>query len=808
MEDDYIQQARVSPHWLSEGSAFWYRQNLPADRFAFIYVDAIEKQRRPAFDHNKLAKALQEKTNQKDGELDAFKLPFTWIDLEDESSSIRFLYEGRKWRFDTEANLSEWEGALNLPTTPFISKERASVHSNHSVTITFVNNSKADLKKYWIDWEGKPVLYGGIGSGLSNTQRTYAGHVWKFVDESETVKAIYATPEEIVSSVVIDENTMDELGPQNSEDGVEEKGDKKTSPESGLSEKDSPHLFVRDFDLWCRNEDKEEVRLSGNGAEGNQYDDSNIWMSPDKKFCVAWQFIPEEEHKVHLRDSVPKDRLEPKAKSIRYLKAGDRVRVDRPRLFNLDTKEEVVTDAGLFQNPYELRNIGWRRDSSEYRFIYNERGHQRLRVIGINSDGFIRALVEESSDTFIDYSTKLNRRLIKDTDELIWASERDGFNHLYLFDLQSGKLKSQMTTGKWNVKEFVRFDEEARVVWFSACGVVPGQDPYYTHLARVNFDGTGFKVLTDGDGTHHWTISPGHRYFFDTWSRVDSPPRTTLRSMETGELVVHLEGDEGDSHRLETDGWVAPERFNCPGRDGEESIYGIIVRPPDFDPKKKYPILESVYAGPHGFHVPKEFSALRSRRQWAEQGYVVVQIDGMGTNWRSKKFQDVSWKNLKDAGFPDRIAWIKAAAESRPWMDANRVGIFGGSAGGQNAVGALLFHGDFYKAAVADCGCHDNRMDKIWWSEQWMGYPVDKAYEDSSNVVHASKLTGALLLIVAEMDDNVDPASTLQLVKALNDADKDFEFLYMPGAYHCSGRTKYALRRQEKFFRQHLQASQ
>ncbi|KAK1473957.1 hypothetical protein CCUS01_05547 [Colletotrichum cuscutae] len=430
MEDDYIQQARVSPHWVFEGNTFWYRQNLPAGKFVFIYVDAIEKQRRPAFDHDKLAKALQEGTDQKDGEIDAFKLPFTWIDLEAESSSLRFLYEGKKWRFDTEANLSEWEGALNLPTTPFISKERASVHSNHSVTITFVNNSKADLKKYWIDWEGKPVLYGGIGSGFSNTQRTYAGHVWKFVDESENVKAIYATPEEIVSSVIIDENTMDEIGPRDSEDGVKERDGEETSPKSDLSEKGSPRLFVRGFELWCRNADKEEVRLSDNGAEDNQYDDSDIWISSDKKFCVAWQFVPEEEHKVHLRDSVPKDQLEPKPKSIRYLKAGDRVRVDRPRLFNLETKKEVVTDATLFQSPYELRNIGWSRDSSEYRFIYNERGHQRLRVIGINSDGFVRALVEESSGTFIDYSTKLNRRLIKDTDELIWASERDGFNHL------------------------------------------------------------------------------------------------------------------------------------------------------------------------------------------------------------------------------------------------------------------------------------------------------------------------------------------------------------------------------------------
>ncbi|KAK1674244.1 Alpha/Beta hydrolase protein [Colletotrichum godetiae] len=804
MEDDYIQQARVSPHWITEANTFWYRQNLPFGRFAFIHVDAVEKRRRSAFDHHKLARALEEKTNLKDGVIDAFKLPFTWIDLETESLSVRFMYEGKKWQFDnTEENLSEWEGTLNLPKTPFLSKEHPSVHSNHSVRITFVNNSKADLKIYWIDWQGNPVLYGGVGSGLSSTQRTYAGHVWKFVDESEIVRAIYDTPEEVASSVVIDENTMEELSPLGSEDKDKEGNGNRKPPDS--CEKNSSRLFVRAFDLWHQNDDQDEVRLSDNGADDNRYDDSNIWISPDKKFCIAWQFVPEEEHKVHLRDSVPNDQLEPKVKSIRYLKAGDRVRIDRPRLFNLGSKKEIATDVTLFQTPYELRNIGWSYDSSEYRFIYNERGHQRLRVIGVNTDGVVRSLVEESSDTFIDYSTKLNRRVIKDTDEFIWASERDGFNHLYLFDLQAGKLKNQMTTGKWNVKEFVHFDEEARVVWFSACGVFPGQDPYHTHLARINFDGTGFKVLTDGDGTHNWTISLGHKYFFDTWSRVDSPPRTALRSMENGALVVHLEGSEEDSHRLKSEGWVAPERFNCPGRDGEESIYGIIVRPPDFDPKKKYPILESVYAGPHGFHVPKEFSPLRSRRQWAELGYVVVQIDGMGTNWRSKKFQDVSWKNLKDAGFPDRIAWMKAAAETRPWMDINRVGIFGGSAGGQNAVGALLFHGDFYRAAVADCGCHDNRMDKIWWSEQWMGYPVDKAYEDSSNVVHASKLTGALMLIVAEMDDNVDPASTLQLVNALNDADKDFEFLYMPGAYHCSGRTKYALRRQERFFRQHLQ---
>jgi dipeptidyl aminopeptidase/acylaminoacyl peptidase len=228
-------------------------------------------------------------------------------------------------------------------------------------------------------------------------------------------------------------------------------------------------------------------------------------------------------------------------------------------------------------------------------------------------------------------------------------------------------------------------------------------------------------------------------------------------------------------------------------------IHGFLIKPTQFDSAQSYPVIENIYAGPHGFHVPKKFGLQISQRRLAELGFIIAKIDGMGTNWRSKKFHDHCWQNLADAGFPDRIAWLKAAAQKYSWLDLSRVGIYGGSAGGQNALSALLHHGEFYKTAVSDCGCHDNRMDKIWWNEAWMG-KMGPHYEQSSNVFHAHKLQGDLMLTVGELDKNVDPASTLQVVDALVRAGKDFEFFMIPGAGHGVGEGKYLFRKRIDFF--------
>ncbi len=251
-------------------------------------------------------------------------------------------------------------------------------------------------------------------------------------------------------------------------------------------------------------------------------------------------------------------------------------------------------------------------------------------------------------------------------------------------------------------------------------------------------------------------------------------------------------------------GWRCPEPFVAKGRDGVTDIYGIIYRPTNFDPAKKYPVIENIYAGPQDSFVPKAFERLNDKMRLAELGFIVVQIDGMGTSNRSKAFHDVCWHNLGDAGFPDRILWMKAAAAKEPAMDLTRVGIYGGSAGGQNALRGLEAHGDFYKVGIADCGCHDNRMDKIWWNELWMGWPIGPWYAEQSNVTNAKDMNGKLLLIVGELDTNVDPASTMQVVNALIKADKDFELLVVPGSNHGASENPYGKRRRMDFFVRNL----
>ena len=279
------------------------------------------------------------------------------------------------------------------------------------------------------------------------------------------------------------------------------------------------------------------------------------------------------------------------------------------------------------------------------------------------------------------------------------------------------------------------------------------------------------------------------------------PPQTELRRVSDGKLVCKLE--QADISELIEQGWKAPEVFVAKGRDGTTDIWGIICRPADLDPTKKYPILEDIYAGPQDSFTPKSFSTSNRYSAYNNLGFIVVKLDGMGTANRSKAFHDVCWHNLKDGGFLDRIPWIKAAAAKYPYMDIDRVGVYGTSAGGQNAAGAVLFHPEFYKVAVANCGCHDNRMDKSSWNEQWMGYPVGPQYSECSNIDNAWRLQGRLFLIVGEMDTNVPPESTMRFVDALIKADKDFDMLVVPGADHGAA-SPVTTRKTQDFFIRYL----
>ena len=552
--------------------------------------------------------------------------------------------------------------------------------------------------------------------------------------------------------------------------------------------------YVKDNNLYLsplwdekeKDKPKEEIALTMDGTANLRYDGWSIIWSPDSRKLATVKVRDVQERRIPLIESSPSSQKQPILQWRDYAKPGDVLPVYLPVLFDVEARKQMALNVTPYENQFYLNLTGWREDSRAFTFEFNQRGHQRYVIGEVSAaDGSIRHLVDEQTKTFIYYYNNY-RYDLDDGKELLWISERDGWRHLYLIDGTSGQVKRQVTKGEWVLRQVDYVDETNRVVYFTASGFNKGEDPYNLHYCRINLDGTGFTDMTPENGNHRVTFSADRSYFTDVYSRPDLPPVSQLKRTSDASVVAGLQ--RCDVSVLQAEGWQMPEVFCAKGRDGQTDIWGNIYRPMHFDASKSYPVVEFIYAGPHDSHVDKDFKpAHHLVSKLVELGFIVVSIDGMGTSNRSKAFHDVCWKNLKDAGFPDRIAWMKAAGAKYKYMDLNRVGIYGWSAGGQNAMAALLFHNDFYKVAVALCGCHDNRMDKIWWNEQWMGYPIDASYSTSSNVDNAYRLKGKLFLINGELDDNVDPASTLQVVSALMKANKNFEQLYLPGKTHSLG---------------------
>jgi dienelactone hydrolase len=553
--------------------------------------------------------------------------------------------------------------------------------------------------------------------------------------------------------------------------------------------------FIRNFNVFVKPVgDQPAFALSYDGSEGNYYTLRTLAWSPDSKKLAAYHTRPGYDREVSYIESSPSDQVQPKHTTISYRKPGDALDIAWPVLFDLASRKQIEIEHTLFPNPYALSPPVWWKDSRAFTFEYNQRGHQAYTVIEVDANsGKTRPLIAEETKTFFYYNNlgpglsggRKYRHDVNDGKEIIWASERDGWEHLYLYDGVTGRVKNQITKGNWLVRNVNFVDDQKRQIWFEAGGMNSRQDPYFTQSYRINFDGTGLTKLTDADGTHTVTFSHDRQYYVDTWQRVDLPPVAQLRRSADQKVIMDL--DKGDASALLAAGFQFPEVFVAKGRDGKTDIWGVIIRPMNLDPAKKYPVIENIYAGPQGSFVPKTFSAVSADQALAELGFIVVHIDGMGTSNRSKAFHDVAFKNLGDAGFPDRILWHKAAAAKYSYYDISRVGIFGTSAGGQNSLGGVLFHPEFYKVVVTNSGCHDNRMDKIWWNEQWMGWPLGPQYAESSNVDNAYRLEGKALIIVGEMDSNVDPASSLQVVNALVKAHKHFDMLYIPGQNHGVG---------------------
>lgn len=560
--------------------------------------------------------------------------------------------------------------------------------------------------------------------------------------------------------------------------------------------------FIKNDNVYVREvATGKEKQLSQDGTLSNYYS-SYIQWSPDSKSVVSCRIRPVEKRYVYYVESSPADQAQPKLHKQEYAKPGDELRFKVPCIFEVESGRRLIPSTELFSHQYELSGPMWNADSKAITFEYNERGHKVYRVLEMSAvDGSVRTLIEEKEEKYVNYP-RIYRNYLSDGKRIIWSSERDNYNHLYLYDRATGKPLNQITKGEWYVRGVQHVDEANEVIYFSANGMKKGEDPYLIHYYKINFDGSNLVELTPEEGMHQCWYSSDYKYLVDVYSKVDQAPIAVLRDAKNGKIRMRL--DKADISALLANGWKAPEVFSAKGRDGKTDMWGVIYRPSNFDPSKKYPVIEYIYSGPGDQYVPKTFS---SYNWWmtslAELGFIVVQVDGMTTSFRSKEFEEVCYKNLKDAGLPDHIAWIKAAAQKYPYMDIDRVGIFGCSAGGQESTGAVLFHPEFYKAAYSACGCHDNRMDKIWWNELWMGYPVDESYSACSNVDNAHLLNRPLMLVVGELDDNVDPASTMQVANALIKANKDFELVVIPGAHHTMGED-FGEHKRYDFFVRHL----
>lgn len=560
--------------------------------------------------------------------------------------------------------------------------------------------------------------------------------------------------------------------------------------------------FIKNDNVYVREvATGKEKQLSQDGTLSNYYS-SYIQWSPDSKSVVSCRIRPVEKRYVYYVESSPADQAQPKLHKQEYAKPGDELRFKVPCIFEVESGRRLIPSTELFSHQYELSGPMWNADSKAITFEYNERGHKVYRVLEMSAvDGSVRTLIEEKEEKYVNYP-RIYRNYLSDGKRIIWSSERDNYNHLYLYDRATGKPLNQITKGEWYVRGVQHVDEANEVIYFSANGMKKGEDPYLIHYYKINFDGSNLVELTPEEGMHQCWYSSDYKYLVDVYSKVDQAPIAVLRDAKNGKIRMQL--DKADISALLANGWKAPEVFSAKGRDGKTDMWGVIYRPSNFDPSKKYPVIEYIYSGPGDQYVPKTFS---SYNWWmtslAELGFIVVQVDGMTTSFRSKEFEEVCYKNLKDAGLPDHIAWIKAAAQKYPYMDIDRVGIFGCSAGGQESTGAVLFHPEFYKAAYSACGCHDNRMDKIWWNELWMGYPVDESYSACSNVDNAYLLSRPLMLVVGELDDNVDPASTMQVANALIKANKDFELVVIPGAHHTMGED-FGEHKRYDFFVRHL----
>ena len=581
-------------------------------------------------------------------------------------------------------------------------------------------------------------------------------------------------------------------------------------------------VSVKNYNLFLTNtESGEEKALTTDGIEKYEYatpvswyrmldlskeekydPEINIQWSPDSKKFVTFKIDRRKIGELYLYQSLPDSGMRAKVWSYERALPGEEAHTYEFYVFDVEKGTQTKLDLPPFESYLSSIWPKWLNDSKEFYFANFSRGYKELSMCLVNANsGALKLLAHNQSETMVEYQMT-DCSWFDDQSYFTWTSEETGWNQLYLYD-KSGTRIRQLTQGDFVVQAVKHIDSKNGKIYFTAKGREEGRDPYFTHLYCINQDGGDLKLLTPENAEHAIRISPDGKYFVDNYSTIESKPVSVLRRLKDGKLLSKIV--ESNIEKLLTSGWKFPNAFQVKARDGKTDIYGAIFYPSNFDSTKKYPVIDGTYSGPQAVRTPKSFTrAYRaSDVSIAELGFIVVTIDGLGTAWRSKEFHDFSYENLGDIGAEDHIAAIKQLADRYAYIDDTRVGIYGHSAGGYDAAHAILTHPEFYSVAVSSAGNHDHGMAKAWWPEQYMGMPGEH-YKKQSNLSLAKNLKGHLLLVHGDMDNNVNPASSMRLAAEFVKHNKDFELLLIPNRNHSLYDHPYFIRKRWDYFVTHL----
>ena len=599
-----------------------------------------------------------------------------------------------------------------------------------------------------------------------------------------------------------------------------------------LSPDKSRAAFIRNWNLWVRDvATGKETQLTTDGVKNFGYATDNagwtmsdnailVW-SPDGKKIATFQQDQRKTGEMYL---VPVTNGHPELKAWKYPLVGDAdvtmierviINVDKAKVIRLkmppDQHRSTICDDVSCRGGSGWDDVQWSADGSTLAFVSTSRDHKKewMRIADVASGDVLDVMDETAEKFFESGNDKVNWKYLSKTKELLWFSERDGWGQLYMYDASTGGPKNQITHGEGNVTQVLYVDEAARKIYFLGVGKEAGRDPYFSHFYSIGFDGKNMKLLTPENADHAVTVSKDGKYFVDVYSTATQPQTAVVRD-DSGKVVVEVA--KQDISKLVADGWVPPVPIKVKARDGKTDLYGYMFKPTNFDASKKYPIVNSVYPGPQtGSCGGRGFAA--AHRDWqslAELGFVVVCIDGMGTPFRSKAFHEFYYGNLGDDTIPDQVAGMKELAAENPWIDIDKVGMYGHSGGG-NATAAAMFHfPDFFKVGIAESGNHDQRDYEDDWAEKWNGLLVKNAdgttnYDSQANQYVAKNLKGKLLLAHGSMDNNVPMNNTLLVVDALIKANKDFDLLIIPNVAHgYAEASQYMMRRRWDYFVKNL----